>query len=264
MLEMKIVRIVIDPGHGGHDTGTTGPTGLTEKDLCLDVALRLGRIIKQHLPNAEIVFTRTKDVFISLEERTYIANDIKADLFLSIHANSSPYPAVRGIETYYLDFAGSTEVMEVSARENATAQEKVSDRFELMKKIGLGEKKTEESRMFAEDIQDSLSRSIRRSASSTQNRRVGRAPFVVLVGANMPSVLTEISFLSNPSDEQFLRKAEYRERLAEGLYQGVATYLQSQNSFTHNPPARGPAVVPSEFSPTSAGSAAVGQSRDQW
>ncbi len=263
MLEMKIVRIVIDPGHGGHDTGTTGPTGLTEKDLCLDVAQRLGRIIKQHLPNAEIVFTRTKDVFISLEERTYIANDIKADLFLSIHANSSAYPAVRGIETYYLDFAGSTEVMEVSARENATAREKVSDRFELMKKIGLGEKKTEESRMFAEDIQDSLSRSIQRSASSAQNRRVGRAPFVVLVGANMPSVLTEISFLSNPSDEQLLRKAEYRERLAKGLYQGVATYLQSQNSFTHNPPTRGPAVIPSGLGPTSAGSAAVGQPRGQ-
>ena len=102
MLEMKIVRIVIDPGHGGHDTGTTGPTGLTEKDLCLDVALRLGRIIKQRLANAEVVFTRTNDAFISLEERTYIANDIKADLLLSIHANSSPYPAVRGSETYYL------------------------------------------------------------------------------------------------------------------------------------------------------------------
>ena len=251
MLEAKIVRIVIDPGHGGHDPGTTGPTGLTEKDLCLDVALRLGRIIKQRLANAEVVFTRTNDAFISLEERTYIANDIKADLFLSIHANSSPYPAVRGIETYYLDFVGSTEVMEVAARENATAQEKVSDRFELMKKIGLGEKKMEESRMFAEDIQDSLSRLIQRSASSAQNRRVGRAPFVVLAGANMPSVLTEISFLSNPSDEQLLRKSQYRERLAEGLYQGVATYLQSQNSFTHNPPARGPAVVPSGFSPIS-------------
>src|SRR5207302_1348081 len=105
--------------------------------------------------------------------------------------------------------------------------------------------------MFAEDIQDSLSRLIQRSASSAQNRRVGRAPFVVLAGANMPSVLTEISFLSNPSDEQLLRKAQYRERLAEGLYQGVATYLQSQNSFTHNPPARGPAVVPSGFSPIS-------------
>ena len=264
MLEAKIVRIVIDPGHGGHDPGTTGPTGLTEKDLCLDVALRLGRIIKQRLANAEVVFTRTNDAFISLEERTYIANDIKADLFLSIHANSSPYPAVRGIETYYLDFVGSTEVMEVAARENATAQEKVSDRFELMKKIGLGEKKMEESRMFAEDIQDSLSRLIQRSASSAQNRRVGRAPFVVLAGANMPSVLTEISFLSNPSDEQLLRKSQYRERLAEGLYQGVATYLQSQNSFTHNPPARGPAVVPSGFSPISAGSAAVEQTRSQW
>ena len=128
-------------------------------------------------------------MFISLEERTYIANDIKADLLLSIHANSSPYPAVRGSETYYLDSAGSTEVMEVSARENATAREKVSDRLELMK-IGLDEKKMEESRIFAEDIQDPLSRLVERSASSAQSRRVSRAPFVVLVGANMPSVLT--------------------------------------------------------------------------
>ena len=263
LLEMKIVRIVIDPGHGGHDTGTTGPTGLTEKDLCLDVALRLGRIIKERLPSAEIVFTRTKDVFISLEERTYIANDIKADLFLSIHANSSPYPAVRGIETYYLDFAGSTEVMEVSARENATAQEKVSDRFELMKKIGLGEKKMEESRMFAEDIQDSVSRVIQRSTSSAQNRSVGRAPFVVLVGANMPSVLSEISFLSNPYDEQLLKKGEYRQRLAEGLYQGVVNYLQRFNSVTYNLPARNLAAGRSGSGSTSGRPAMVEQFRNQ-
>jgi len=262
ILERKIVRILIDPGHGGHDTGTTGPTGLTEKELCLDVALRLGRIIKQRLPNADVIFTRTKDMFISLEERTYIANDIKADLFLSIHANSSPSPAVRGIETYYLNFAGSAEVMEVAARENAMAQEKVSHRFELMKKIGLGEKKMEESRMFAEDIQDSLSRLIQPSASSAQNRHVGRAPFVVLARTNMPSVLTEIAFLSNPSDEQLLRQAEYRERLAEGLYQGVATYLQSQNTLTHNPPAR-PDVPPSAFSPVSVESQVNGQARSQ-
>ena len=263
MLEAKIVRILLDPGHGGHDKGTTGSTGLTEKELCLDVALRLGRIIKQRLPNADVIFTRIRDMFIPLEERTYIANDIKADLFLSIHANSGPSPAVRGIETYYFDFSGSAEVMAVAARENAMAQERVSDRFELMKKIGLDEKKMEESRMFAEDIQDSLSRFIQRSASSAQNRRVGRAPFVVLTRMNMPSVLTEIAFLSNPSDEQLLRQAGYRERLAEGLYQGVATYLQRQNSLTHNPAARRSAVDPSAFSPVPVGSQVIGQARSQ-
>src|SRR5437588_2179467 len=239
--EGKIVRIVIDPGHGGRDTGTTEPAGLDRKDLCMDIALRLGRIIKQRLPSVEVIFTRTNDTFIPLEERTYIANDIKADLFLSIHANSSPYPAARGIETYYLDLAESTEVMELAARENATAQG--SDRLERMKKTGLGEE-IEQSRMLAEDIQDSLNRFAQRSASGAQNRRVRRAPFVVLAGANMPSVLAEIAFLSNPAEEQLLKKGEYCERLAEGLYQGLATYLQSPNSLTHNPPSTNPVVAP--------------------
>ena len=244
--EGKIVRIVIDPGHGGRDTGTTGPAGLKEKDLCMDIALRLGRIIKQRLPSVEVIFTRTNDTFIPLEERTYIANDIKADLFLSIHANSSPYPAARGIETYYLDLAESTEVMELAARENATAQG--PDRLERMKKTGLGEK-IEESRMLAEDLQESLNRFVQRSASGLESRRVRRAPFVVLAGANMPSVLTEIAFPSNPSDEQLLRKGEYCERLAEGLFQGLANYLQSPNGVKHNPPTTTkPVVVPSAAS----------------
>lgn len=247
ILEGKIVRIVIDPGHGGHDTGTTGPTGLMEKNLCLDIARRLGQIIKQRLPNTEIIFTRTNDSFIPLEERTYIANNIKADLFLSIHANSSPHPADRGIETYYLDSVGSNEVMEVAARENATAQEKVSDRVERMKKNGFAEK-MEESRMFAENIQDSLSRFIQHSTSAAHNRGVHRAPFVVLAGAHMPSVLTEISFLSNPWDEQLLREVEYRDRLADSLYQGVASYLQSLKRLTYNSPATNPVVVPSDLS----------------
>ena len=240
--EGKIVRIVIDPGHGGRDTGTTGPAGLKEKDLCMDIALRLGRIIKQRLPSVEVIFTRTNDTFIPLEERTYIANDIKADLFLSIHANSSPYPAARGIETYYLDLAESTEVMELAARENATAQG--PDRLERMQKTGLGEK-IEESRVLAEDLQESLNRFVQRSASGLESRRVRRAPFVVLAGANMPSVLTEIAFPSNPSDEQLLRKGEYCERLAEGLYQGLANYLQSPNGVMHSPPTTtNPVVVP--------------------
>ena len=244
--EGKIVRIVIDPGHGGRDTGTTGPAGLKEKDLCMDIALRLGRIIKQRLPSVEVIFTRTNDTFIPLEERTYIANDIKADLFLSIHANSSPYPAARGIETYYLDLAGSTEVMELAARENATAQG--PDRLERMKKTGLGEK-IEESRMLAEDLQESLNRFVQHSGSGLESRRVRRAPFVVLAGANMPSVLAEIAFPSNPSDEQLLRKGEYCERLAEGLYQGLANYLQGPNGVMHSPPTTtNPVVVPSAAS----------------
>jgi N-acetylmuramoyl-L-alanine amidase len=213
-LGLKIGSIVIDPGHSGHDAGTIGPTGLVEKDLCLDVALRLGRIIEQRLPGAEVIFTRTDDTFIPLEERTDIANENKADLFLSIHANSSPYHAARDVETYYLNLKGSSEAMEVAARQNRMARGTVSDLQELVEKITRSEK-VEESREFAEDLQNSLSRRLERSAKSARNRGGRRAPFVVLIGANMPSVLAEISFLSNPSDEQLLKKGEYRQRLAE-------------------------------------------------
>jgi N-acetylmuramoyl-L-alanine amidase len=232
-LGLKIGRIVIDAGHGGHDTGTIGPTGLMEKDLCLDVALRLGKIIQQRLPGADVVYTRSDDTFIPLEERTNIANQAKADLFLSIHANSSEDHAARGIETYYLNLKGSAEAMEVAARENATSQEGIHDLQDLVKKIARTEK-IDESRELAADVQDSLSKRVQKTAKTVKNRGVRKAPFVVLIGADMPSILTEISFLSNPADEQLLKKPEQRQRVAEGLYQGVASYLQSLNSVTVN------------------------------
>ncbi len=261
-LGLKIGSIVIDPGHGGRDTGAVGPTGLMEKDLCLDVALRLGQIIKLRLPGAEVIFTRTDDKFMPLEKRTNIANEKKAELFLSIHANSSPYDAARGVETYYSNLKGGSEGLEVAARENATAHETVSDLPELVKKIARSDE-IEESRQFAEDIQSSLSRRIQHSAKSAQKGGVHRAPFVVLRGANMPSVLTEISFLSNPSDEQLLMKDEYRQRLAEGLYQGVASYLQSLNSITYNLPGGSSAADRSSSGGLSAEAAAVEQSRNR-
>jgi N-acetylmuramoyl-L-alanine amidase len=238
-LGLKIGRIVIDAGHGGHDTGTIGPTGLMEKDLCLDVALRLGKIIQQRLPGADVVYTRSDDTFIPLEERTNIANQAKADLFISIHANSSQDHGARGIETYYLNLKGSAEAMEVAARENATAQEGVHDLQDLVKRIARTEK-IDESKEFAEDVQDSLSKRADKSGKSVKNRGVRKAPFVVLIGADMPSILTEISFLSNPADEQLLKKPEQRQKVAEGLYQGVASYLQSMNSVSVNLPAKTP------------------------
>ena len=254
-LGLKIGRIVIDPGHGGHDTGTIGPTGLMEKDLCLDVALRLGKIIAQRLPGADVVYTRSDDTFIPLEDRTNIANQAKADLFISIHANSSRNHDARGIETYYLNLKGSPDAMEVAARENASSQESVHDLEDLVKKIARNEK-IDESREFAEDIQDSLAQRIQKSTKSVRNRGVRKAPFVVLIGADMPSILTEISFLSNPADEKMLKKPEYRQRVAEGLYQGVASYLQSLNSMTVNLPGKtAPARTPSV--------ASVEQSRNQ-
>ena len=230
-LGLKIGRIVIDAGHGGHDTGTIGPTGLMEKDLCLDVALRLSKIIKQRLPGAEVVLTRSDDSFIPLEERTAIANEAHADLFISIHANSSQDHGARGIETYYLNLKGSPEAMEVAARENAVANVGIHDLEDLVKKIARNEK-IDESREFAEDIQTSLSQRVQRGNKTVKNRGVRKAPFVVLIGADMPSILTEISFLSNPADEQLLKQPENRQRVAEGLYQGVASYLQSLNSVT--------------------------------
>jgi N-acetylmuramoyl-L-alanine amidase len=244
-LGLKIGRIVIDAGHGGHDTGTIGPTGLMEKDLCLDVALRLGKIIGQKLPGADVVYTRSDDTFIPLEERTQIANEAKADLFISIHANSSPDHGARGVETYYLNLKGSPEAMEVAARENAVSQQGVHDLEDLVKKIARTEK-IDESKEFAEDVQTSLAKRIQRTAKPVRNRGVRKAPFVVLIGADMPSILTEISFLSNPSDEQLLKKPDYRQRIAEGVYQGVAAYLQSLNSMAMNTSARPnrPAVIP--------------------
>lgn len=236
-LGLKINRIVIDAGHGGHDTGTIGPTGLMEKDLCLDVALRLGKLIEQKLPGADVVYTRSDDTFIPLEERTHIANEAKADLFISIHANSSPDHGARGVETYYLNLKGSPEAMEVAARENAVSDEGIHDLEDLVKKIARTEK-IDESKEFAEDVQDSLAKRIQRTAKPVRNRGVRKAPFVVLIGADMPSILTEISFLSNPADEQLLKKPEHRQRIAEGVFQGVSEYLQSLNSMAMDSAAR--------------------------
>jgi N-acetylmuramoyl-L-alanine amidase len=238
-LGLKIGRIVLDAGHGGHDTGTIGPTGLMEKDLCLDVALRLGKIIQQRLPSAEVVFTRSDDTFIPLEERTHIANDAKADMFISIHANSSHDSLARGIETYYLNLKGSDEAMEVAARENATSDQGIHELQDLVKQIARTEK-IDESKEFAEDVQDSLAKRMQKAAKPVKNRGVRKAPFVVLIGADMPSILTEISFLSNPADEKMLKQPEHRQRVAEGIYQGVASYLQSLNSMSVNQSA-GPA-----------------------
>ncbi len=232
-LGLKISRIVIDAGHGGHDTGTIGPHGLMEKDLCLDVALRLGREIEEKLPNAEVIYTRKDDTYIPLEQRTAMANESKADLFISIHANSSHNEAARGIETYYLNFATSEESMEVAARENALAQGSLHELQDIIKKIARNEK-IEESKELASDIQDSLSHRLQLVSQDERNRGVKKAPFVVLIGADMPSVLSEISFISNPSDEKLLKKTDQRQRVADGLYRGIASYLDSLNSLSYN------------------------------
>ena len=223
-LGLKVGRIVVDAGHGGHDTGTIGPNGLMEKDLVLDVALRLGKLLEQKL-GAEVVYTRHDDTFIPLETRTAIANQNQADLFISIHANSSPDPAARGVETYYLNFTRSADALEVAARENAVSETSVHDLQDLVKKIALKEK-IEESREFAASVEKSLYAGEVAKNPGVKDRGVKKAPFIVLIGANMPSILAEISFVSNPTDERKLRTPEYRQRIAESLYRGVAHYAQ--------------------------------------
>jgi N-acetylmuramoyl-L-alanine amidase len=222
-LGLKIGRIVIDPGHGGHDTGTIGPNGLEEKDLVLEVGRRLGKLLDTRL-GAEVVYTRKDDTFIPLETRTAIANQQRADLFISIHANSSRDSAARGVETYYLNFTSSPEALEVAARENAVSEKSIYELQDLVKKIALKEK-IEESREFAGDVQESLHSGLAAKSPAIRNRGVKKAPFIVLIGANMPSILAEISFVSNPADEHRLETSEYRQRIAESLYRGIAKYV---------------------------------------
>ena len=222
-LGLKIGRIVIDPGHGGHDTWTIGPNGLEEKDLVLDVGLRLGRLLESKM-GAEVVFTRDDDTFIPLESRTAVANQNQADLFLSIHANSSRDHGARGVETYYLNFTSSEDALEVAARENAVSEKSIHELQDLVKQIALKDK-IDESKEFASEVQTALYTGISKKNPGMRNRGVKKAPFVVLIGANMPSILAEISFLSNSTDERKMQTPEYRQKIAEALYKGVSKYV---------------------------------------
>jgi len=228
-LGLKVERIVIDAGHGGHDQGTEGPKGLLEKDLVLDVALRLGKLIEDRM-GAEVIYTRTDDTFVPLEQRTALANEKKADLFLSIHANSSPYPRIAGIETFYLNFTDSKEALDVASRENASSQKSIFELQDIIQKITLHDK-AEESKEFASRVQAALYAFSARDLPGEKNRGVKKAPFVVLIGASMPSVLAEIGFLSNPREEALLKKPDYRQKLAEALFRGVTRYSDSLSHF---------------------------------
>lgn len=228
-LGLKIHRIAIDPGHGGYDTGTAGPQGLLEKNLCLDVALRLGQLIEQNIPSAQVIYTRKDDRHVPLEERTAVANDANADLFISIHANSSESRQTRGVETYYVSLSTSQESKDLATRENSLAESSLHNLPDLLRKISRNEKLAE-SKQLATDIQNALSQRLQLAGRQETNRGVKQAPFIVLIGANMPAVLSEISFVSNASDESMLLESGQRQRVAEGLYRGVAAYLDSMQS----------------------------------
>ena len=222
---LKLGRVVIDAGHGGHDTGTIGPHGLMEKDLVLDVALRLGRLITQQL-GAQVIYTRSDDTFIPLEARTQLANSEKADLFISIHANSSPEPSATGVETYFFNFNSDRAGLDLATRENATSASSISDLNDLLHKAVL-QTKLEESRDFAQRVQSSLWASSVKMNNRSRDRGVRQAPFVVLIGATMPSILAEIGFVSNPHDERLLERSEQRQKIADALFKGVSQYAAS-------------------------------------
>jgi len=224
-LGLKIARVVIDAGHGGHDTGTVGSSGLMEKDLTLDVAQRLGALVADRI-GSQVIFTRTDDSFVGLEDRTALANEKQADLFISIHANSSGTRAVRGVETYYLNLTSDRDALEVAARENAASQKSIHELQDLVSKITLTDK-IAESREFAAHVQRSLHSAVAKEAAVLRNRGVRKAPFLVLIGARMPSVLAEVSFLSNPRDERLLKTPSYRQKIAEALFQGLARYART-------------------------------------
>ena len=223
-LGLGVSRIVIDPGHGGHDPGVLG-RGLTEAALVLDVALRLEKLLAKE-PGLEVVLTRRTDVYVPLEERTEVANRNSADMFLSIHANASRNDSAKGIETYFLSFASSPEAEAVAARENSASAREMHQLPDIIKAIALNNK-LDESRDLANIVQESLTTNLRKTNREVRSRGVKKAPFVVLIGAAMPSVLTEISFVSNRQELSLLKTVAYKQRIAESLYTAVMRYRKS-------------------------------------
>lgn len=221
----KIRRVVVDPGHGGHDPGAVGASGLQEKDVVLSIGLKLREKLKEEL-GLDVVMTRSTDVFIPLEERTAIANKVNADLFVSIHANAAPNRNAAGIETYYLNLAKTEKVAQLAAKENGTTLEKVSTLqailFDLMANYKLND-----SAHLAEEIQKAIYKTTKAKYPDTKNLGVKQGPFYVLVGASMPSILTEVGFLSNSTEETRLKDPAFHDLTANGILDGIHAYISS-------------------------------------
>jgi N-acetylmuramoyl-L-alanine amidase len=212
-------RIVLDAGHGGWDRGTVGQQGLLEKDLVLDVTRRLGKLLQARL-GSEVMFTRTDDTYLPLDQRADLANQSQADLFVSVHANYSSSAAARGVETYYTNVFSAPGSREAEKHDDGTTAKLTPA------SLSSGEllEKTERSRRLAESVQRSLYGTVAASSPDIRNRGIKDSAFAVLTGTTMPSILTEISFVSSPADERKLQSAEYREQIAEALYQGISRY----------------------------------------
>jgi N-acetylmuramoyl-L-alanine amidase len=223
-LGLGVSRIVIDAGHGGHDPGAQA-RGITEAELVLDIAQRLQRLLGE-VSGLEVIMTRVSDEFLPLQERTAIANREGADLFLSIHGNASDNSQARGIETYFLNFASTLTAAQVAARENAASGQAMGALPDFVKAIALNNK-VAESRDFATLVQNAMVERLRPTNKTLRNLGVKEAPFVVLIGASMPSVLVEISFLTNPQEARLLKSDTYRQRIAEALFNGIRKYQRS-------------------------------------
>lgn len=231
-LGLKIKTIAIDAGHGGHDPGAIGKSGLKEKTVTLDVAKRLAVLVKERL-GCNVVMTRDKDVFIPLDKRPFIAKSKDADLFVSIHVNATRKRKTRGIETYIQSLrASDREAMATAARENATSEKKLSElKTEVEKILEALDKdnKLEDSLTLAHAVQGSLVDNLKPAQPHVVNLGVKRAFFYVLINTRMPSILAEIGFISNPEEEKLLRQEAYRQKIAESLYQGVKRFVEARD-----------------------------------
>ena len=225
-------RIVIDPGHGGHDPGAVGLHGLYEKDVVLDIALKLRDILSAN-PLYEVFLTREKDVYIPLEARTAIANKKNADLFISIHANASPKRKAKGIETYLLNWTDNEEANRVAARENKISLKKMREMNRQVDELGgiLGDLERQMKRDESVNLANQIQNSIVETLDNREDLGVKWAMFFVLFGARMPSVLVEVSFISNPEEEKLLSDASYRLQIAQGIADGLNRYFTSAPAF---------------------------------
>ncbi len=215
-------RIVLDAGHGGWDLGTVGREGLVEKDVVLDVTQRLGKLLQQRL-GVDVVFTRTTDDYLPLEQRADVANQAQADLFVSVHANYSNSANARGVETYYSNFFAAPGSKEIEKRENGGDVKPPT----VSLSANALQEKIQESRHLAASVQRSLYTTLAPKSPDIRNRGIKDAAFVVLTGTTMPAILTEISFVSSPADERNLQSESYREQIAEALYKGIARYEET-------------------------------------
>lgn len=226
-LGLGIRRIIVDAGHGGKDCGAIGIGGMLEKDITLAVARELATRLRARL-DCQVIMTRDSDVFIPLEERTAIANSKEGDLFISIHVNAAPSAKVRGIETYILDLAKNKNAMLVAARENASSNNQLSDLQSILRDLIQNSKKSESIKL-AEYVQDSMISGLRGSFPEVKDLGVKQAPFVVLLGAQMPAILTEIAFLSNPEEAAWVRTEKYQGQVADQIVTGITGYINDLN-----------------------------------